>query len=100
MKAYLYDVFSADGSMIISEVTSRQISDALGIPMKTVSTCSNSGILYNGKYRFKRSGKYVGKEEKENTIPKSMFDEWDEVRKLFSNVKWVKEYEPGVRKLR
>ena len=31
MQPYLYDVYTKDGSLIISEMTSRQIADALGI---------------------------------------------------------------------
>lgn len=31
MQPYLYDVYAKDGSLLISEMTSRQIADALGV---------------------------------------------------------------------
>lgn len=101
MQPYLYDVYTKDGSLIISEMTSRQIADALGIRKNAIPDYARNRRIYNDQYIFLVSGNEVITEEKENSgMTESLLKEWEYVRNLFKNVIWVKKNEPGVRKLR
>lgn len=101
MQPYLYDVYTKDGSLIISEMTSRQIADALGIRKNAIPDYAKNKRIYNGQYIFEKSGNEVITEKKENSgMTEKLMEEWENARCLFKNVIWVKKYEPGVRKLR
>lgn len=101
MQPYLYDVYAKDGSLLISEMTSRQIADALGVRKNAIPDYARNRRLYNDKYIFARSGAEVSVVEKENSgMTESFLKEWENVRNMFKNVIWVKKYEPGVKKLR
>lgn len=101
MQPYLYDVYTKDGSLIISEMTSRQIADALGIRKNAIPDYAKNKRIYNGQYIFAISRNEVITEKKENSgMTEKLMEEWENARCLFKNVIWVKKYEPGVRKLR
>lgn len=101
MQPYLYDVYTKDGSLIISEMTSRQIADALGIRKNAIPDYARNRRIYNDQYIFVVSGNEVIAEKKENSgMTEKLMEEWESVRSLFKNVIWVNKYEPGVKKLR
>ena len=101
MQPYLYDVYTKDGSLIISEMTSRQIADALGIRKNAIPDYARNRRIYNDQYIFVVSGNEVIAEKKENSgMTEKLMEEWENVRSLFKNVIWDNKYEPGVKKLR
>lgn len=101
MQPYLYDVYTKDGSLIISEMTSKQISDALGIRKNAIPDYARNKRIYNDQYIFVVSENEVITVEKENNgMTEKLMEEWEKARNLFRNVIWVKEYKPGVRRLR
>lgn len=101
MQPYLYDVYTKDGSLIIREMTSRQIADALGIRKNAIPDYARNKRIYNEKYIFAISGNEVITVEKENSgMTDKLMEEWENARSLFKNVIWVNKYEPGVKKLR
>lgn len=101
MQPYLYDVYAKDGSLIISEMNSRQISDALGIRKNAIPDYARNRRIYNDQYIFARAGEEVITEKKENSsMTDKLMEEWENVRNMFKNVIWVNKYEPGVKILR
>ena len=98
MKQYLYDVYTDDGSKIMSEVTSREIADCFGIRLTIIATYAKEDKPYRGKYWFVRVVKNSS-DETLTYLPQSLLKEWDKVRNLFQNVIWVKNYSPGVKVL-
>lgn len=99
MQKYIYDVYSKDGSKIMSQVTSIDISKALGVNLSKVSDYAKKEKLYKRTYRFVIVGKQERAESKDD-IPVQMLKEWDNVRNLFRNVVWVKEYSSGAKILK
>lgn len=98
MKLIYYDVFTKDGIKIMSNKTSREISETLGIAMTAVPRYADYGKCYKGKYRFvKLEGN--NDEIKNGGIPEELWKEWDRVRAVFKKVIWVTEYEYGVKRL-
>lgn len=94
MKLIYYDVYTKDGTKIMSRKTSREISNELGIAISSVSRCADYDKYYKGTYRFV---KLVSNEEiKTNNIPEELWKEWDKVRTVFKNVIWVSQCESGV----
>ena len=78
MQPYLYDVYTKDGSLIISEMTSRQIADALGIRKNAIPDYARNRRIYNDQYIFVVSGNEVIAEKKENSgMTEKLMEEWE-----------------------
>lgn len=97
MKLIYYDVYTKDGTKIMSRKTSREISNELGITISSVSRCVDHDKYYKSAYRFVKLDS--NEEAKKNDIPEEMWEEWNKVRTMFKNVIWVTKYEFGVIRL-
>ena len=97
MGRYVYDVYDKDGNLIIEKMTSAEIGAALNESPVSIARCSTTGKLLKGRYGIVKSGKIkAGNPETEKLI----LAEWDKVIAPFKKVIWVKEYGPGVRRLK
>lgn len=93
----VYDVYDKDGNLIIEKMTSAEIGAALNESPKVIAAYSNSDKLLKGRYGIVKAGEVkAGNPETEKLI----LAEWDKVIAPFKKVIWVKEYGPGVRRLR
>lgn len=93
----VYDVYDKDGNLIMEKMTSAGIGAALNESPVSIARCSNNGKLLKGRYGIVKSGKIkAGNPETEKLI----LAEWDKVITPFKRVIWVKEYSPGVKRLK
>ena len=93
----VYDVYDKDGSLIIEKMTSAEIGAALNESPISIARCSNSDKLLKGRYGVVKAGEIkAGNVETEKIILK----EWDKAVAPFKKVIWVKEYSPGVKRLK
>ena len=93
MKYSVKDVITS--RVILRDATPTEIAQAIGVPKINISAYINSNKLYMGRYKFFHV--------QEEPAPKKEFDgktkfakEWLEMQELFKDVKWAKEWEPGV----
>ena len=96
MAKYLYDVFDLEGNAIITGMTTDEIGEALEVAPNYVSKCEIEGKKLKGKYKIFKSEEVCSKA---NVASKILQEKWDEARKPFLNVEWVKEMGPGVKSL-
>ena len=93
----VYDVYDKDGNLIIEKMTSAEIGAALNESPVSIARCSTTGELLKGRYGIVKTGEIkAGNPETEKLI----LAEWDKVIAPFKKVIWVKEYRPGVRRLK
>ena len=97
MKTNLYDVYDADGKCIIKSKTAKEASVILDIPALGITKSACKGHKLKGIYRIEKVGEITNSED--NTAKEYILEEWDKIVAPFKNVIWVKEYEPGVKRL-
>ena len=97
MRTNLYDVYDVDGKCIIESKTAKEVSTILDIPANRITKCACNGQKARGIYTVKRVGELANSED--NTVKEYLLEEWDKIVAPFKNVIWVREYEPGVKRL-
>ena len=98
MRTNLYDVYDADGNCIIESKTAKEVSAILDIPALAVTKSACKGHKLRGIYPIEKVGELTNSED--NTVKEYLLEEWGKIVSPFKNVILVREYEPGVRKLR
>lgn len=97
MRTNLYDVYDADGKCIIENKTAKEISVVLEISALAVTKSACKGHKLRGIYPIEKVGELANSED--NTVKEYLLEEWDKIVSPFKNIIWVKEYEPGVKRL-
>ena len=93
----VYDVYDKDGNLIIEKMPSAELGAAVNESPVSIARCSTTGKLLKGRYGIVKSGKIkAGNPETEKLI----VEEWDNDITEFKRVIWVKEYSPGVKRLK
>lgn len=98
MRTNLYDVYDADGKCIIESKTAKEVSAILDIPALAVTRSACKGHKLRGIYPIEKVGELANSED--NTVKEYLLEEWDKIVAPFKHVIWVKEYEPGVKRLK
>ena len=97
MRTNLYDVYDAEGKCIIENKTAKEVSAILDIPALAVTRSACKGHKLRGIYPIVKVGELANSED--NTVKEYLLEEWDKIVSPFKNIIWVKEYEPGVKRL-
>ena len=106
MKENLYNVYDLDGTLIFENKTSDEIARALDVPRVRVAQRGCEGRRLNKRYKIEKVGivarpKVVDKsEKKEEKFGTKLIEDWEKTTEPFKKIIWVKEWEPGVRRLR
>lgn len=87
-----YDVFDIyQDKVVLKNVSPSEVYKFLGVKRFPISNYVNMQTAYRSRYKFNYAEDY------EEPPKKPTFrDEWLAMQKLFKNVKWAKEWEPGV----
>ena len=97
MGQVVYDVYDKDGNLIIEKMTSIEIGAAINETPDCIARYARSTELLHGKYGIVKAGEIkAGNVGTERIVRK----EWDKVVAPFRKVIWVKEYGPGVKRLK
>lgn len=96
MSKNLYDVYDLNDNLVIKAMTSDEIAKALDVSVRHVSKCEIECKKLKSKYKIVKSEQEYNSM---NTVEKIIRVKWDEARKPFLNVEWVKEMAPGVKRL-
>lgn len=98
-KFVFYNLYNRlTGKLVRKNLTFNQICNFTGSNAQTVGRAIKRGCSLLGKYIVKVS---MEVDNEDSYITMSMLnDEWDNVRKPFLNVKWVKDMQEGVKKLK
>lgn len=101
---HLYDVIDVDRkNMIMTAATQTEIQNFVGrhIVCNTYAKSHHAVTVNNRRYKIFVSGEKipVSKVPKMHINADKFADDWSEMQKMFSHVKWQKEWKPGVIKL-
>ena len=96
----LYDLYDESGRLMHMNKSAAEYGKMLGVPTELIKYKEKTKTQLLRKYTVKRAKKEIKNLGRINTaeLREWMYD-WDEMRKLFCKVIWVKQMAPGVIRL-
>ena len=94
MKYSVKDVITS--RVILRDATPTEIAQTIGVPKINISAYINSNKLYMGRYKFFHVQEEPAPKPNKKVVASQFAKEWLEMQELFKDVKWAKEWEPGV----
>ncbi|RHU85716.1 hypothetical protein DXC26_00595 [Clostridiaceae bacterium OM08-6BH] len=97
----LYDLYDESGRLMHINKSAEEFGKLLGVPAELVKYKEKTKTQLLKRYTVKRAKKEVKNLGRINVAElKDWMYDWDEMRKLYRNVKWVRKMESGVIKLK
>lgn len=104
MRKNIYDIYDLAGNKVIGEMTGSEIAQALNVNIERIAKCSSGGTSLLGRYKVVKVGekesKNTSKKNEDDAFKRRILNEWETIIAPFKKVIWVKEYGPGVRRLK